>query len=299
VRIPGTSQLVISANCSVSSAVLLELADRDVPVSLHGGSGWFYGTLVPAGGHNVLGRIAQHRAALDPAQALAIARRFVVGKIKNQRTLLRRNGEPPPGVLDAMTDLAEQAARAPDLPTLMGQEGMAARHYFATFGTMLRSDLRDAFEPEGRSRRPPRDPVNCLLSFGYAMLVRETVSALHAVGLDPYVGFLHQPRANRPALALDLMEEFRPLIVDSTVLTLLNTRNLDQGAFLRHPTSTALTPAGKRTFVRAMENRLSELITHPVFGTRFEYRRMLEMQARMLSRHLLGETPTYAEFTVR
>lgn len=159
------------------------------------------------------------------------------------------------------------------------------------------SDL--AFEFRQRNRRPPRDPVNALLSLAYAMLAREWTVVLHSVGLDPYVGFFHQPRYGRPALALDVMEEFRPLIGDSLVLTVINNGEIRPEHFVRALGAVSLGAAGRRQFLEAYERRLAQEITHPVFGYRVSYRRVMEVQARLLGRYLTGEIPEYPSFTTR
>ena len=155
------------------------------------------------------------------------------------------------------------------------------------------------FEMDGRNRRPPRDPVNAMLSLGYSLLAKDLTVACYAVGFDPYVGFYHQPRFGRPALALDLMEPFRPLIVDSAVLTAVNTGMVTERDFVKAGPSVALTASGRKAFFRAYEMRMDTLVTHPLFEYRVSYRRMLEIQARLLARVLEGEIGEYPVFTTR
>jgi CRISPR-associated endonuclease Cas1 len=155
------------------------------------------------------------------------------------------------------------------------------------------------FDFKGRNRRPPRDPVNAMLSLAYAMLAREWTATVQAVGLDPYLGFFHQPRYGRPALALDLMEEFRPLIADSVVLTAINNGEVRVVDFLERMGAVAFTPEGRRRFIETYERRMGQEITHPVFGYQISYRRVLEVQARLLGRYLVGEIPEYPAFTTR
>lgn len=299
-RIAETSRVAVLGNASLSTALLHALADADVPVALHSYGGWFRGVFHPASGHNVHARIAQHRAAADPSRALAVAKGFVRAKIHNQRVYLRRNGEDvPEAVLIRMRELLDDVDRAADTAQLMGIEGVAARFYFESFARMIKGPLRERFAFDGRNRRPPKDPVNALLSFAYACLVREATIVAHQVGLDPYVGFLHQPRPGRPALALDLMEEMRPVLADSVVINAVNNEVVGPGDFLVHPTGVALTDGARRRFITVFERRMDELATHPVFGTRLAYRRILEVQARLLARTLLGELPKYPEYRVR
>lgn len=301
VRMADTSRVVIYGNSTVTAPLLHELANRDVPVAWHSYGGWFQGMFTGAGGRNAIHRIHQHRAAADPARCLEISRGFVRSKIHNQRVLLRRNGKPLETDLIRLKDLVGEVDRAEDLNQLLGVEGEAAAIYFRRFDTMLRVDasLRDIFKFEKRNRRPPADPVNALLSFAYAILSRELTVTLHGIGLDPYVGFLHQPRYGRPALALDLMEEFRPVLADSAVITAINKGEVGPGDFIVHPTGCALTTDGRRAFVRAVERRLDDEATHPVFGTRLSYRRIIEVQARGLSKVLMGDLATWPEYRVR
>ena len=155
------------------------------------------------------------------------------------------------------------------------------------------------FDFNGRNRRPPRDPVNALLSFGYALLAKDCAVALAAVGLDPHWGFYHQPRHGRPALALDLMEEFRPLIVDSVVITAINTGMVQEGDFTTAANACQLSATGRKSFLRAYESRMDQIATHPVFDYRLSWRRLVAMQAQLLARHLRGELAVYPGITTR
>jgi len=299
-RIAETSRVAVLGNVTVTTPLLRELAWRDIPVAFHSHGGWFYGSFGPANGRNVMTRIAQHRAAADPARALAVARRFVHAKILNSRVLLRRNGEDvPDNTLLRLQELAADAARAESLETLLGIEGVSARFYFEQFSRMVKTGLRAAFAMDGRNRRPPRDPVNALLSFAYACLVRELTVIVGQIGFDPYVGYLHQPRYGRPALSLDLMEEFRPIIADSVVINAINNEVVQLDDFIVRPTGVSLGDAARTRFVGVYERRMDELATHPTFGTRMSYRRILEVQARLLGKVLLGELPEYPEYRVR
>ncbi len=289
-RFNDTSQVVMLGNATVSTALLAALSEADIPLAVHSTGGWYRGSFMPLSGVGALLRVAQHRAADDPARALELARAIVINKIRNQRVLLRRNGgEAGRQALPVMAAAARAAESVSSLDALLGQEGNAARAYFGSFQSMLRADLGPEFQMNGRSRRPPRDPVNALLSFAYACLSREWTQILRRVGFDAERGFLHQMRHGRPALALDMMEPFRPLIADSTVITAVNTGVVTGSDFLVHPTGVALTDAGRRRFIQAWERRLDELATHGETGTRLSMRRMFELHARLWARHLHGE----------
>jgi CRISPR-associated endonuclease Cas1/CRISPR-associated protein Cas4 len=299
-RLEETSRVAVRGAVSVTTPALQALAERGVPLTVHGWSGAVEGVFVPSSGHNVMGRIAQHRVAADKDRSLAIARRLIQGKILNQRTLLRRNGDAPARALELLDHHAAEAAGAPSAEVLMGLEGIAARTYFEHFGTMFRERaLAAGFEVDGRNRRPPKDPINAMLSLAYAFLAREATTVLVSVGLDAWVGFLHQPRAGRPALALDLMEEFRPILADSAVLTAVNTGVVGADDFERHHVGCSLKDGARKQFIRVFERRLAEEITHPAFGTRMSYRRILEVQARLMGRVAMGELASYTPFRVR
>jgi CRISPR-associated protein Cas1 len=185
----------------------------------------------------------------------------------------------------------------------LGLEALAAKQYFGVFNGMLKARAETAegwrFDFTGRNRRPPRDPINSLLSYAYALLAKDlTVTAL-AVGLDPFLGFFHRPRYGRPSLALDLMEEYRPIVADSVVLTAVNTGVISSGDFIRRGPAVTLKPEARNRFLRAYESRLDTLVTHPIFRYRVSYRRILEVQVRLLGRALLGELPEYPAFTTR
>ena len=301
-RLADISQLVVMGNVYVTTPTLHELMRRNIPVTWQSYGGWFLGHTIGAGHANVELRTAQYRGSFDDSVCLKLARGWVQAKIRNCRTLLRRNwraDDQPDSVLTDLTRLADRAGRTRDMSTLLGIEGAAAARYFGNFNAVLRDNDDDLFDMNNRNRRPPTDPVNALLSFGYAMLTRTFVTVLSGVGFDPYRGFYHQPRYGRPALALDMMEPFRPLIVDSVVVTAINNGEVRSNDFVRSPIGVALSDAGRKRFLGTFERRLSQEVTHPLFGYRVEYRRLLEIQARLLGRHLMGEIPANPNFVTR
>ncbi len=304
-RLAEGSQLVLMGNIYVTTPCLHGLMEREIPVSWHSFGGWFIGHTVGTGHKNVELRTAQYKASFDAAACLRLARGLVVAKIQNSRTMLRRNwkaGEAPEALLDAFRQDIDLARRAKGLPELLGAEGNAAARYFGEFCNVLRTGEGGeelAFDFTRRNRRPPADPVNALLSFAYSLLARTWTMTLSAVGFDPYRGFYHQPRYGRPALALDMMEPFRPLIADSSVIQVINNGEVRPSDFISAAGSVALDPDGRKRFISAFERRLSHEVTHPVFGYRVSYRRLLEVQARLLGRHLLGEIDDYPNFVTR
>lgn len=303
VRLVDISDLVLFGNISITTPALTALLEREVPVTFLSYGGWFRGVAHGLGHKNVELRTAQYRASFDEAFCLRFSRELVAAKIHNQRTILRRNSagaEARDAALERLAAERNAAGHAASLGALLGIEGDAAATYFRGFAAMLTppavagsATAATAFRFDARNRRPPTDPVNAMLSLAYAMLARHLTVALASVGFDPYRGFYHAPRYGRPALALDMMEPFRPIIADSVVLAAINTGELAAGHFVSAVTGTALTPAGRRRFVEAFERRLSQEITHPLFGYRLSMRRLLLVQARLLGRFLLGEIPTF------
>jgi len=306
VPLGDVSELVLHGPVSLSTPALGALLREEVPVTYASTGGWVLGHTVSTGNRNVAVRIAQYRAAFDQRRSLAFARSLVVAKIRNSRVFLRRNAKAGDAAereaaLDALSRLADRAAHAPAEPELLGIEGEAAGRYFRLFSTLFAESARDfpAFAFDKRTRRPPADPINAMLSFGYALLTRTWLTTLSAVGFDPYLGFYHKPRFGRPALALDMMEPFRPILADSTVIQAVNNGEVKADGFLAAGPAINLKPHAKRAFITAYERRLDQEVTHPVFGYRVSMRRLLEVQARLLVRYLDGEIDDYPHYLVR
>lgn len=301
-RLMQVSQLSLFGNVQLSAQALRELAARDVTILHMSYGGWLSAITTPPPHKNIELRRRQFKAADDQNLCLYLARAFVSGKIRNSRTLLRRNArELDDNVIHRLAEWRHRAEKARSLGELLGLEGSAARDYFANLPRMLKvSDSALAtFDFTSRNRRPPRDPVNALLSFLYSMLTKDMVVTLVGAGFDPYLGFYHQPRYGRPALALDLIEEFRPLVADSVVIGLINNGEIRPADFISRAGSVALKPDGRKRVLEAYERRLDTEVTHPVFGYSISYRRVFEVQARLLGRFLTGEIVGYAPFCTR
>lgn len=301
VRIKDTSQLVICGNISVSAQTIQLLCEASIPIVHLSRGHWFYGVTSGITLRNAYDRAAQFRHASDPTRRLALARAIVFAKGANQRTMLGRNARPrPEATLKEMAVLLRKARHAKSIEELLGLEGSIAARYFGSFHQLLRPrDIDANWNFDQRNRRPPRDPVNALLSFGYALLAKECTVALMGEGLDPWWGFYHQPRHGRPSLALDLMEEFRPLIVDSAVLTAINTGMVTATDFLQSSAGCVMKDGGRKAFIRAYEARLDQLATHPVFDYRCTWRSLIRVQARLIARWLRGDVPAYIGITTR
>ena len=306
VAIGDISELVLHGPISLTTPALGAMLREDIPVTYASTGGWVLGHTVSTGHRNVAIRIAQSRAAFDERRSLAFARSLVAAKIRNCRVFLRRNfkaGDEAErdATLEALSRLADRAAYAATEGELLGFEGEAAARYFRLFSTMLGAAARDfpEFCFEKRTRRPPADPVNAMLSFAYSLLTRTWLTVLSAIGFDPYLGFYHRPRFGRPALALDMMEPFRPILADSTVIQAINNGEVKRDGFLIAGPAVNLKPNARRAFIAAYERRLDQEVTHPTFGYRVSMRRLLAVQGRLLARHLAGEIDNYPHYLVR
>jgi len=301
VRMIDVSQLNILGNVQVTSQLMRQLFSREVPVLWFSYGGWFQGIAEGLPSKHV--ELRRRQVSTAHQGGLSIARAMVEGKIRNSRTLLRRNSRVrDDSVLASLKSLAEQAATCSSTSSLLGLEGTAARLYFGGLPSMFREELRlpgAAFSFEGRNRRPPLDPVNCLLSYTYGLLVKDLTAVALSVGFDPYLGFYHRPRFGRPALALDLAEEFRPLVAESTVLSLVNNGEVRASHFVVRAGGVTLTAEGRKSVIGGYERRLDTEVRHPTFGYKVTYRRVLEVQARVLGAHVLGEIPDYVPFMTR
>ncbi len=315
VRMRDVSHVALFGNIQISTQAIQSLCEQEVPVTYFSMGGWFYGITRGHGMKNVFLRMEQFRLARDETTCLSLARQFVHGKIRNHRTLLMRNHlEPPEAIIGKLKRASEDALAAASIEELLGIEGAAASQYFQQFSGMVKVEddlpgletqrkdhgqLAFNFNFSNRNRRPPTDPVNAMLSLAYSMLSKDCTLAALAVGFDPYLGFYHQPRFGRPALGLDLMEEFRPLIAESTVLSCINNRVVTEKDFVRAGQAVNLTAPGRKRFFQTYEQRMSSLITHPLFDYKVSYRRALELQVRLLAKTLTGEIAEYIPLMTR
>lgn len=290
--------VVCFGRIGLSVPLMHRLADEAIALVLLDDNGRFKARLEGGTSGNVLLRRAQHTQSMNSAFTLDLARSFVAGKVKNTRQVLLRGARDAKAEADAaaLTRGAQNLAAtlralpaAPDMDVLRGLEGEAARQYFECMPTLVRPDMRPHFSMEGRTRRPPRDRFNALLSFLYAMWMNDCRSALEAAGLDPQVGFLHVLRPGRAALALDLMEEFRPF-ADRLALTLVNRAQVtDKDFAVREGGGVTLLPDGRKTVVVAYQERKQETIQHPLLAQPVALGLVPLVQARLLARAIRGE----------
>lgn len=305
VRVPiaDVSELVLAGPVSLSTPALHELMRQGRPVAWMSSGFWFMGSTGAQGPRSAVARAAQYEKARDARFSLRFARALVAAKIRNQRTLLRRNGEGDAAqktkTLERLRQLALLAEDAKDASHLLGVEGDAAALYFAAFSTMLSAAAPPAFDFTKRTRRPPADPINACISLSYALLTRTWEAALAIAGLDPWKGFYHVERPGRPALALDMIEPYRPILADSAVIGAINNGEVGGEDFVVAGPGCNLKPHARKKLIAAYERRLDQETTHPVFGYRISMRRLIHVQARLLVRHLLGETPGYPHYLPR
>lgn len=308
VPLADVSEVVLYGPVGITTPTVGTLLRRGCPVSWHSTGGWFLGHARGPVRRALDTRVAQFRAADDPEASARIAAGLVAAKVRNQRTMLRRNwksGHETHGerdrTLGRMKKLADKARREREPSRLLGMEGEAAALYFGGFNHLFSPEkqLLGSFEFQKRSRRPPADPTNALLSFTYAVATRLFTVALEVAGFDPLLGFYHRPRPGRPSLALDMMEPFRPILCDSTVLMVVNNGEVRPSDFVWNGPACAMKPAGRRSLIAAWERRLDQETVHPTFGYRISMRRLIAVQCRLLARHLLGEIPEMPHYTPR
>lgn len=300
VPLANVESLSLLGSVQISTQALQTLAARAIPVAFLSAAGRLVAMLDPLDSVSADTRRAQVRKFDQPDVCLELSRALVSAKIANQRTLLMRNHAAlPRGIADALAEQAALANKAESLDSLRGHEGQAAALYFGHFAGVLKCHRAAEFDAHGRQRRPPPDPVNACLSFAYTMLTHECTAALRTARLEPSIGAFHVSRPGRPALALDLMEPFRPLVSDSIAVSAFNRGELKEGHFLRTAAGCAMTDAGRKAFFQVYGRRMDEEITHPVFGYKLSYRRMLVLHARMIAAWVNGEIPTLAFLTTR
>lgn len=294
-------QILIVGHATLTAPAAQALLEQGIPVTFLTTTGRVLGRLQPFENKNVPLRWAQFQTATNPEKPLAIAKAMVRGKIFNQRCLLLRAKREGVGGLEEAIDrlkvFLEKVPMARTLDEVRGLEGAAAAEYFRQWLKLIRVV---GFPFPGRIKRPPTDPVNALLSLGYSLLLNEAMRACQVVGFDPYLGYLHMDRYGRPALALDLMEEFRPVLVDSLVLAVINKEMIGFDDFETElGGAKRLKRSALKKFLRAWEQKRRTLVNHPVMGMQVGYWRVIEFQARILAKVLLGEAEEYVPFLDR
>ena len=309
-RIPihNIEGVVTFGYCGASPALLGLCAERNVSLSFLTEHGRFLGRLSGPVKGNVLLRRKQYRMADDEKTALNLSKIFIAGKIANCRNILQRAIRDHEAQVDSkvIAEASEilfhrqkQVLKAEDLGMLRGIEGESASIYFGVFNELIINQKED-FNIKGRTRRPPKDNVNALLSFVYTLLANEVQSALEVTGLDPYVGFLHTDRPGRPSLALDLMEEFRPYLADRLVLSLINRKQINGKGFLNRDESGVIMDDNTRKEVlNAWQKRKQEEILHPFLQEKIHIGLLPYAQALLFARYIRGDIDNYPVFLMK
>jgi CRISP-associated protein Cas1 len=295
--------VVVMGRSTISPAALTELLDRKIPLTFLTHTGKYLGKIEPELSKNIFIRKAQWQAQGETDKSIHIVRAFVRGKLKNYRQLLQRHQREDKELdldtaIERIQQLIQSLENTTSINSLRGLEGAGSAIYFGAFKYLIKNP---EFTFHTRNRRPPTDPVNALLSLGYSLLRHDLQSAINIVGFDPYLGYLHVQHYGRPALALDLMEEFRPLVVDSMVLSALNKKYLTSSDFTTEPISGAvsLTKDGLKTFLRLYEQKKQSDFKHPVLAKKCTYQSSFEIQSRLLAKYLMGETDKYPPLVVK
>lgn len=285
------TDVVILGDAVITPSAIFACTEQGTSIHYLSKTGTYKAHIAPIENKNVPVRVKQYEAHLNQDWKHDLAKRLVQGKVHNAAVFAKRSGAD----IQALLSLSSPIERCADTEALRGLEGNAAKIYFA----LIKDKFPEHFAPESRSRRPPRDPANSLLSLAYTFLAKECQSAIRIAGLDPYVGYLHEVKYGRPALALDLMEEFRSILADSVTLSLFNKNMITETMFENSRGYPTLTDEGFKQFLRAWEERLNQKVTHPYLKQKLDYRQIMVAQARILGKHLMAELPEYLPFTVR
>ena len=295
--------LVVLGRATISPAALAEILERKIPLSFLTQTGKYLGKFESEMSKNIFVRQAQWKAMGESEKAIHVVRGFVRGKLKNYRMMLYRSQRKHPELqlADAIARLGNAITpieQTNNINSLRGLEGAGSAAYFGAFNQLIRTE---GFSFATRNRRPPTDPINALLSFGYSLLRHDVQSAVNIVGFDPYLGYLHCQHYGRPGLALDVMEEFRPLVVDAVVLSAINLRKLTPADFTSETLSNAvlLSPDGRREFLKLYEQKKQSEFKHPVLGRSCTYQEAFEIQARFLAKYLMGEIEKYPPLVLK
>lgn len=283
-------QVVLMGNPRITGDALVYALELGMPIHYLSSFGKYLGSALPGESRNGQLRLAQYQLYGDAERRLDLVKAIVQAKIHNQYSVLYRHKQKS----NELKQFKKQVETQTTIDQVRGVEGIAAKTYFGFW----RKLLGDHWQFQGRNRRPPTDPVNSLLSFAYGLLRGQVEAAVHLAGLDPFVGYLHEVSRGQPAMVLDLMEEFRPLVADNLVLAVINNREIQPQDFRESLGAYRLSDAGRQSFLQAFERKMSDEFKHPVFDYRCTYRRVIALQARLLSRHLQEDIP-YKPLTLR
>ncbi len=300
IPINKVKQVILVGNASLTTPSIKNLLSKNIPIIFTSFNGKYLGRITPPLSKNSILRLAQFRAHDDKLKKLYLAKRIVSAKIQNMKTFLARynrtNKFDFSKTIEAFNFLKKNVSSAKDVDTLRGLEGFASQKYFSALESIVN---KENFSFDRRNRRPPQDPINSLLSYGYTLLYKEIINSLSIVGLDPYMGFIHTDKYGKPSLALDIMEEFRTPIIDSLVITLIRKKVLSPNDFIQELGYCKIKVFAKKKFIEHYSSLLSREIKHPIFGYYVSYSRIFLIQARILAKFLKGEYKHYYPFRMR
>jgi len=293
------NQVVIFGNATLTTPMINTFLKCEIPVTFLSYRGNFRGRLMPEFSKNSILRKEQYKASEDRLVRLDLAKHFVAGKVNNARAILlrgtRENRSREEGkIIEKLKQLVDKIWQAEDLDQLRGYEGLAGKKYYQVFSNLL----SDEFSFSRRTRRPPKDEANALLSFGYMLLYSEVFNIVNMIGYDPYIGYLHHDKYGKPSLVLDLMEEFRA-IIDNLVKRIINRGVINKDEFKEKYGGFELKESSLELFLKKFEQKMSSKFTHPQFDYEVDFRETIELQARLLSKKLTGEVKDYNPFEVK
>lgn len=293
-------QVIVFGNVNITPYTIALLLENGVEVCYLSNYGKYRGRLIPEIHKNSLIRLKQYEMSKNYMKCMYASRAFTTGKLSNMRSLLMRynrrlHDDEITEAIKRIKKNIESIKNTQKIDSMRGFEGAGSAEYFSAFKKLLKQDL--GFD--GRTRRPPTDPINSLLSFGYTLLTNDIFSVVNLVGLDPYIGLLHTEKHGKPSLVLDLVEEFRQVIVDAIVLKLINNYSLTMDDFKKDLDTYYLSESGKKVFLKEYETRKNTEIKHPLFGYKTTYKHCFELQVRLFSKYLIGEVDKYIPFIWR
>lgn len=299
IPIKDVEHICLFGNVQITTQALIELVNNGGAVFYFTSGGWFQAMTYAPITKNINQRIKQFEKFSDELFCLKVTQKLVIAKISNQRTLLRRNKKMDiNNELMALKKYINSIEKCTDRDSVRGYEGISAKLYWETYPKILGTDNGN-WKMQGRNRRPPKDAINAMLSYGYSLLLRDCISAISQTGMDYLLGVYHIVQPGRPAFALDIMEPYRPIIVDSLVLRLINEKIVKNDDFINIKAGIFMKPTAKKKLIYMYEKRMDEMITHPTFGYRLSYRRMIALEAKLLGKFIVGEIDEYSPLVTR
>lgn len=293
-------KIIVQGNITITQPLIEELVQKGIDIHYTTYNGKYISSVLSSASKNLFVRKAQYQKQFADEEKLKLAISFIQGKVYNQRVYLSRfqrnnNDQYLDNIIYYIKNLEKNIIKSKDIAELMGYEGIIAAQYFEGLSIILKNSMNF----NNRNKRPPKDPVNCMLSYGYSLLLNEMITALNIVGFDPYLGFLHSDEYGRPSLALDIMEEFRTVIVDSMVVYLVNKHILKESDFDMDENMCLFKEEAKKKYLKKYDDKKKTEIVHPFFGYQTMYKNCFELQARLLAKYMTGEMDNYIPFKMK